>query len=67
MNFVENGKIVECWDYCFYRCGDTLFGCIRIAEDGGYVFHPARKVMITTRMLADIFEYQKKLNRARRK
>jgi hypothetical protein len=50
MEFKDNGEFIECYDYCYQVGDDRLMGAIRKSEDESdyYIFHPARKITLTS-------------------
>ena len=63
MEFINSGKVIAVFDYCFYISRETLLGSIRKAEDGGWVFNPTSAVTLTSRMLRDIAKKLSELNK----
>ena len=63
MEFEDNGEFIEVWGWdAFNGQNDRLFGAIRKDANGYCWFHPARKVVMSCRMMREISKKLSELN-----
>jgi hypothetical protein len=63
MEFKDKGEFIEVWGWDAFRGNDDcLFGAIRKGEDGYHWFHPARRAVMSFRMMRDIAKKLSELN-----